>query len=444
MFFRSLITHQLTLLKVVETFVFLLFMVLVLPEIKSGVADNAVSLQAIDELVAFSPLQLLNCRPLGSVVEASDVASSPNPLTTATASLPQGLALWITHRPNDARRVWTQVHAKNSTNVSAGIWLGLSSLCLGMDTSATEVFDQFSGADTFFVIIANLNREKGNVELSRFWMKAAAMLSQDLPGIYTAATKYQQEGRVSEAVALLRDYADVLPHDSPYRWRALGMAERFAGNIQEANRYFGQGLRIDPNDLWLLSQVRVAKIDAGDLDGALDVLMQEIELDGGQQWLHLVAAQIYRGKGDLDNALLWANREQQAFPNHWASYDELGSIECAAGNYEVGLNFFDKAMSFGTVSPVIAIHRATCLHDMSQFDAAIVYAEEVISRYSGEPALIDLYLSLGSWYIERGEVERACNLYDRGLAHWPEAHWLSERLGAISSRCPVHNDGSGS
>lgn len=419
----------------------LLLLILVVFLMQSGsVIANLEAVQVMHNLTEASPLQLLKCM---SVTKTTGPSASPSPVGQltmvgmVTASIPQGVALWKAHRPEEARQVWMQVFKRDATNVSAGIWAGLGSLCLGLDSEAADVFNRLNDFDKFVPYIVVRSREEGDIALAHFWMRAGALLNVELTGLYEAAGLYNRVGRQVEAVALLRDYADTLPSDSAYRWRALGQAERLAGNPLKAIEYFERGLRVDPTNLWLLSQIRVAKIDAGDLKGALTVLMKEIELDGHQQFLRLVVAQIYRRQGDLTNARHWANLERQAFPNHWAAYDELGSIECAAGNYQMGLSQFDRALRLGSDSPRIAIHKAACLKAMGQVDVAIAYAEEIVARYSDHPDLIDLYLLLGSWYLETGDNVKACNLYRRGLTYWPQAYWLSEQLVKLSPQCLI-------
>jgi len=115
-------------------------------------------------------------------------------------------------------------------------------------------------------------------------------------------------------------------------------------------------------------------------------------------------------------------------------YTELGTINCLDRHDVSALDYFNKALELSPNQLDVLMARAQCLYTLGNTTQAVRSAEQLVERFGDDPKLIDMYLLLGQWYTDAGEMALAENLYRRGLQLWPQAHWLQSRLEELQGK----------
>ena len=148
------------------------------------------------------------------------------------------------------------------------------------------------------------------------------------------------------------------------------------------------------------------------------------------------------------------DRTLQVMADHY-----LGQINNSLGEYGPAIGFLAKNVQalqgdllherFGMVGPVSALSRAFLVHSLSEqgeFDEGAARGEEAVriaEEVKHPVTLIEVYWSVGSLYLRKGDLERAIPLLERGVAVSKEANimgwfpWVAAPLGltyALSGR----------
>jgi tetratricopeptide (TPR) repeat protein len=349
-------------------------------------------------------------------------------------SLPTGMTYWMEGNCEAAANEWLRLAQSQPYNRIAWLWLGIAEANLGHLESAAEAI-RSARAEVYIVRQAMQANNSRDTDRTRLWLTVAAKTGRASPLVYRVAWKYYEVGQRNDALAFLQPFNDALPPNTIDSLRTLGMIERVKGNISEAVRFYELALQISPDDLDLLPELRSIMLDTGNYKRGLEIALREAELAPpqaqAQAEARLTVAWVYRLLQDYPNARQWALRAQEANPNWWPVYTELGTINCLDRHDVSALDYFNKALELSPNQLDVLMARGQCLHTLGNRAEAIQSIEQLIDSYGNEPKLIDVYLLLGQWYTDAGEMGLAENLYRRGLQLWPQAHWLQSRLDEL-------------
>jgi len=349
-------------------------------------------------------------------------------------SLPTGIAYWVEGNCQAATNEWFRLAQSQPRIEIAWLWLGIAEANLGRLESAAEAI-RSARAEAYIVRLAIQANNSHDTDRTRLWLTVAAKTGKASPLIYEIVWKYYEVGRRNDALAFLWPFSDALPPNTVDSLHTLGMIERLRGNIQEAVRYYELALEMSPNDLDLLSRLRSTMLDVGNYKRGLEFALREAELAPhqaqAQAEARLTVAWVYRLLRDYPNARRWALRAQGANPRWWLAYEELGTINCLDRQDMSALGYFNKALELSPNQLDALMARAQCLYTLGNTAEAIQSPEQLIDGYGKEPKLIDVYLLLGQWCTDAGDIALAENLYRRGLQVWPHAHWLQSRLDTL-------------
>lgn len=344
-----------------------------------------------------------------------------------------GMLRWVAGDCAGAAAEWSRLVETEPGNLAALYWLGLAEMSLGDLDLAAQAFSKAGAGDRVASRSVSAIDRQDFVE-ARQWLTVAAKTGTAFAAVDAAARQYYSVGRREDAVVLLRTFAEALPPNTVESWRALGLVERLSGRIAQAVAYYDAGLRIRPEDPDLLYEARTALIDQGDYSRALDIALKEFDVVPDKAQSSTVVASVYVLLKDYDKARVWAMRAAEARPLWWYPHYELGTIACRGGDAAGAIAELDKALALQPNQIDTQIRLAECLYRSGQKERAIDVAEKTISSRGSDSRLIDLYLLLGNWYADQGELDRSRQLYGRGLQIWPQAHWLRARLDQMGAQ----------
>jgi Tfp pilus assembly protein PilF len=139
----------------------------------------------------------------------------------------------------------------------------------------------------------------------------------------------------------------------------LGSEELFAGNEEEALRYFDTAVKLAPEYTPTYANLGVVRRRLGDIDGALAAYHQALRIDVRQPTVLNNLAALYHSQGRLQEAsdAVRAADPRGAIPNLLVV---RGNIELVEGKPKVALNHFKRAARLDpeAAEPRVAIARA--------------------------------------------------------------------------------------
>jgi tetratricopeptide (TPR) repeat protein len=346
-------------------------------------------------------------------------------------SLAAGLLYWISGDCESAAGVWRQLVASRPQYAVAWLWLAAADMASGRIDGAARAIGEADAQDYVagIAIRAYLSQQQ---HVSERWLALSARSgkSSALAQVYDEVWRYYAIGRRNDALALLEPLALNLPSDSAAQWLVRGMMARVKGDISEAIDLYKRAQAIAPDDTEILYRLRGALLDAGRYQEGLQVALSEAGLEGTKE-VYLAVASAYRLTQNYADAQVWAIKALDLDANWWPAYNELGIASCLAGQPEQAQAYFTKALRLSGNHLAVRKSRIECIYLSGGKEEAIRGAEQLIHELGSDVGLISMYLDLGNWYLERGEEQKATDLYRRGLALWPDAHWLQSRLDKL-------------
>jgi len=227
------------------------------------------------------------------------------------------------------------------------------------------------------------------------------------------------------------------------------------GRFDEAADLTAKGLEGDPEDAELLLTYGMALRRAGQLNAAQQAIAHaaKLEPEWTEPWRHL--AEVLQARGRLAQAYVVAERGLELDPSDalLRQIYEVGELETRAQRYVDGRRDEDPAMlaqlllAKGRTEAAFEVTRAALLDEFDDEDLLVAHAhaarargdlDEAISVLNmaacEAPDFAEVWRLLAISYEERGEIDRAREAAERGVAAAPgdrELHALHERLDGL-------------
>jgi tetratricopeptide (TPR) repeat protein len=134
---------------------------------------------------------------------------------------------------------------------------------------------------------------------------------------------------------------------------------------------------------------------------------------------------MFFASGDRDKALSYLNDTISLFPKTPAAYQ----ARLVAGDYFTDAGKYDDALPYLLISyekakpenlRPLALFRIIYLYDHKKdYEKAIFYSNEFISKFGGNYLVKDVYMNLAQFYILSGSREDAKRVYNDVLVNFP-------------------------
>jgi tetratricopeptide (TPR) repeat protein len=194
-----------------------------------------------------------------------------------------------------------------------------------------------------------------------------------------AALPFEEAGRDSEALGLLRRAVELSPSDVGSR-NALGLCLLRLDHPGEAIRQFDQVLALQPLAAFAHVNRGNALFSQGDIDAAEQSFRRAIEIDPGHCMAAAGLARIAAGRGAYPAARLWAERALAALPDLPDAVLSLATAELGEGNGTVAESRLRRLLQHPRLAPLEAAHAYGQLGDVlhaarRHSEAATAYTE---------------------------------------------------------------------
>jgi len=197
------------------------------------------------------------------------------------------------------------------------------------------------------------------------------------------------------------------------------------GEVEQAVREFKAAVALDPQSAaghMLLGQAYLAQRSLGLVAEAKAELQQALDLDPSLLWARFYLAKVYIDLGRTDKAKEELERGLGMRPNvpHFLSL--LGEVNRKLGSPELSLELNRKALEADPSMTPAHYYMALAWMDLKKPEEAI---RELESSVESQYVAPEMYLTLGSQYIEKRRYREAEEVVKKGIAldpSRPEGH----------------------
>ena len=203
-------------------------------------------------------------------------------------------------------------------------------------------------------------------------------------------------------------------------------------NIYQAIEIYSDAIEKAPGFLMLYLRLGNAYRLIGRADDAINEYKMAIWLDPTNITAHKLLCSLYEEKGDYNNAIDIYNKLIEINPNDAIYYSNLANIYYLKGDIKSAVSYYQTAISLNpnkTWTSIIAQTLGYIFHESKEnFDAAI-------SAYQSasllNPEDIDIYISLGSAFYDKGDYANALATYRMALEINPNNARIHCNLGFL-------------
>lgn len=151
-------------------------------------------------------------------------------------------------------------------------------------------------------------------------------------------------------------------------------------------------------------------------DDAIAVYEKILILDPARYEHLLDIAEIYKFKGEFNEALKYYQLYENEFPNISKSFTELGNLYTYYGKHEQARSFYEKAMLIEPDNLTILLLLAKNRTEMGDYKSALNDYQEILEEFTDPQEKVKIYNGLQDYYFIRGQVKKAIEYLELGLA----------------------------
>ena len=281
---------------------------------------------------------------------------------------------------------------------------------------------QYDTTATILKAIGESYRRLGKHTLAtEYYEKALKLDPGDEGAQYNVIDLYMKEMRYEEAIPLLEAYLEDTPEDSDYLQR-LAESYRNIGENEKALELLDRLIELTPQYPWpyiaaaeiMLGMDRIAEA-APYLEKVARNIPPNNELF--EFWVRSLFAS-NNIEGMLSALEYWLDQDPETFEPYFLYID----YQLQAREFEKANAVLDRIKSRWQEDGRISYFLGVSAMYRGEADSVMYYFEQ--AENSGDAGM-DLYMSYGLWFWEKGDLESAEHIADRAIARTgPQAQWL--------------------
>jgi len=239
-----------------------------------------------------------------------------------------------------------------------------------------------------------------------------------------------------------------------YRTRG-GMASDPADKERDFNQaleYYRQATSLSPHNAQLFNEWGLVYFMMGDYERTMEKYQQSLALDQEFEQTYLQLGDLYMAKKELDQAAEAYNKAVELYPNQVQAHSTLSYIYSQQGKLPQAVEENLKVLELKPNDYASHKNLAILYQQLERIDEAIAEAEAALSLApendraslesyiaqlkgqqlsSSDLELIQTYLSQGQELMQKGDLDRAAEVYSQALALDPNIVQAHSALGYI-------------
>ena len=154
----------------------------------------------------------------------------------------------------------------------------------------------------------------------------------------------------------------------------------------EAQRHLAKALDLAPNYANALTLRAVYKLDAKDIDSAIEDLNKAIQNDSSCAMAYMALGSAFNMQSKFDDALHALARGESLAPQAWQTYFEMGRAYAGKNDFEASVRALDRAQTLAPAEfPLIRLVRANALLNLKRYGDAAADLEAYLNKNSSSP-----------------------------------------------------------
>jgi tetratricopeptide (TPR) repeat protein len=154
----------------------------------------------------------------------------------------------------------------------------------------------------------------------------------------------------------------------------------------EAQKHLNKALDLSPNYADALTLRAIFKLDAKDVDSAVEDLDKAVQNDPNCAMAYMAMGSAFNMQGKFDDALRTLQRSQSLAPDAWQSYFEMGRAYAGKKDFEASVQALNRAQTLAPSEyPLIRLVRAHALLGLHRYGDAAADLEAYINRNPSGP-----------------------------------------------------------
>lgn len=201
-----------------------------------------------------------------------------------------------------------------------------------------------------------------------------SMVDIRLPG---AANSAPNDGLGNRSVSVAQYRVSEAARDELRKAREATVKDK----LDEAQKHLGKALDLSPNYADALALRAIFKLDAKDVDSAIEDLDKAIQNDPNCSIAYLALGSAYNMQSKFDDALRTLERGQSLAPDAWQAYFEMGRAYAGKNDFESAVRALDRAQTLAPAEyPLIRLIRAHALMGLNRYGDAAADLEAYLNR----------------------------------------------------------------
>ena len=149
---------------------------------------------------------------------------------------------------------------------------------------------------------------------------------------------------------------------------------------QEADRFYGEALELQPENVLALTFMGLNKLILNQLDEARKYIMKAIEIEPNHEYVQFCVGRILYACGDFEDAKRYLiraveqNQDVETLNTLALTYFELGEFQQA-------LNIFKNIDTKAPKSISVLMYIAKCYEKLNNVDEALLYLEKLVEIF---------------------------------------------------------------
>ena len=246
--------------------------------------------------------------------------------------------------------------------------------------------------------------------------KGKAVQPQEIQGLFAAALKHLQVGRLADAGDVCRQILAWNPRQ-PDALHMLGVISHQFGRKDVAVGLIQKAIDSNEAAAAYHCNLGVTLMDLGRLHDALPVFDAAICLNPRDAIAHYNRGNVLRHRGRLDEALGAYETAVLLNPNFAEAYCNSGNVLLDLGRLRDALAAYDVAISAKPCLALLHYNRGNVLKYLGHLDAALGAYENAVHI---DPNYAEAHSNLGNVLADRGRFRDALAAYDAAISTKPD------------------------
>ncbi|HEY6273287.1 MAG TPA: tetratricopeptide repeat protein [Terriglobales bacterium] len=154
----------------------------------------------------------------------------------------------------------------------------------------------------------------------------------------------------------------------------------------KAQQHLAKALDLAPNYADALTLRAIYKLDARDIDSAIEDLNRAIQNDANCAMAYMALGSAFNMQSKFDDALRTLERAESLAPDAWQAYFEMGRAYAGKNDFEAAVHSLDRAQALAPAEyPLIRLVRANALLGLNKYGDAAAELETYLNKNPNGP-----------------------------------------------------------